>query len=514
MRHPIRELLVTVTLVAATACAVDVPTERELVTDEPRHAVNLEDRGPRRLPPVTYHADGSVETGGQVFPSVVEFQQSADFIEHGRRCATREPTRALHAAPADCGTSMTAIKPEYSPAMGEVFTIPVVFHIIKKTDGTGEIPDALIKSQLDILNEDFGALAGTLGEGGTPSKIRFVLATKDPDGNPTTGILRVTNNAYFNNSDGMHQALAWDTKRYLNIYTSSADGALGWATLAAESAGAIDDGVVLLHSAVGRDAPMGGIYNKGRTGTHEVGHYLGLFHTFDGGCGSANAPYTSGDLLADTVAHSQPDYECNASTSTCSGGGALPIDNYMNYTPDTCMRKFTPEQVNRMRCSIMNYRKELVMNQQDAGVPPMAKFSVTVQGLTATFVDESTDADGTITTRSWSFGDGATSSEQNPTHTYAAAGTYTVALEVTDNTGATHTYSADVTVTEPDPNACDPGDTNCASPCEGADCDSETTGGCGCATSGSSFGSSAVLLLAVVLGLCLGRRRRRSAHGL
>ena len=501
MRHPIRDSLITAALVGAMACAVDVPAD-----SEPRPTTLVEDPDPWRRPPVIYREDGSVETGGQTFASVVEFQRSTDFITHDRRCATREPSRLLRGAPSDCSTSATLIKPEYSPQTGEVFTIPVVFHIIKKTDGTGEIPDALIKSQLDILNEDFGALAGTLGAGGTASKIRFVLANKDPDGQPTTGILRVTNNAYFDNSNGMHQSLHWDTKRYLNIYTSSADGALGWATLASESAGAVDDGVVLLHTTVGRDAPMGGIYNKGRTGTHEVGHYLGLLHTFDGGCGTTNTPYTSGDLLQDTVAHNKPDYECAAATSTCTSGGPLPIENYMNYTPDTCMTRFTPEQVSRMRCSIMNYRKELVMNDQ-GGVPPIAKFRVIVDGLSAAFFDESTDADGTVTTRSWTFGDGATSSEQNPTHTYAAAGTYTATLEVTDNSAATQTYTADVSVSEPGPDECDPGDTDCAPPCEGNQCHpADSSGGCGCASSGSSVRGSAALLLAVWLGL---RRRRR-----
>src|SRR5690606_3006798 len=107
------------TFVAATACAVDVPTEHELAADEsPRAAIDPQ--GPPHRPPLTYHADGTVEASGHRFASVAEFQRSEDFIAHGRRCATREPTRQLHAAPADCGTSMTAIKPEYSPEMGPV----------------------------------------------------------------------------------------------------------------------------------------------------------------------------------------------------------------------------------------------------------------------------------------------------------------------------------------------------------------------------------------------------------
>jgi MYXO-CTERM domain-containing protein len=499
MRQPNHRSLFAVAFVAASACTDSTSTDPapEVVVEPPFT------EEPQR-PPVVYHADGTVETEGRRYDSVVEFQSSPDFILNGRRCATREPRRFLRGAATDCTTSATAIKSEYTPEMGQVFTIPVVFHIIKKTDGTGEIPDALIKSQIDILNEDFNAIMGTLGAGGTDAKVRFALAAKDPNGMPTTGIQRVTNNTYFSQGTGMHQALHWDTKRYLNIYTSSADGALGYATLASESAGDIDDGVVLLHSTVGRDAPMGGKYNKGRTGTHEVGHYLGLLHTFDGGCGSATGVYTTGDLIKDTIAHAEEDYDCAPGPTTCTGGGAKPIENYMNYTPDMCMTKFTPEQVNRIRCSIMNYRKELVMNTDAVGVPPVAKFSATVDGLSATFADESTDADGTVTARNWMFGDGAVSSDQNPTHGYAAAGTYTVTLEVTDNTGMTHSYSAPVTVAVPDP--CQSGGANC--PCMGADCEAdETSGGC-CETAGASPSGTAVLMLGVLIALRRRRRRR------
>ena len=92
----------------------------------------------------------------------------------------------------------------------------------------------------------------------------------------------------------------------------------------------------------------------GRTLTHEIGHYLGLFHTFQGGCGSA-ACYTSGDLICDTNAESGPNFSCAGSppSSCCS---VDPIDNYMDYSDDLCMEKFTAEQVNRMRCSLINWR--------------------------------------------------------------------------------------------------------------------------------------------------------------
>lgn len=400
-------------------------------------------------PPVTYHKDGTVETGDLKFASVADFQKSADFVENGRRCASDREPKHVKAAPSDCSFSSTSIKGEYSPM--DTLTIPVVFHIIQKTDGTGAIDESLIHSQIDILNEDFDAIAGTPGAGGNAGKIRFVLASTDPSGNATTGINVVTNNSYFTDPGSglspMKNALHWDTSKYFNIYTNDANGALGYATFPSESAGDAEDGVVLLYTSVGRNAPQGGIYNQGRTATHEVGHYLGLFHSFQGGCGSANSPYTSGDLIKDTNAHAQPDFECNAAQSTC-GGWALPLENYMNYTPDTCMTKFTVEQVNRMRCSIINYRAELVDVEVGTNNPPAANFTSNANNLVVSFTDTSTDSDGTIASRTWSFGDNtATSTAANPSHTYAAAGTYTVTLTVKDNGGATGTKSSSVTVT-------------------------------------------------------------------
>ena len=403
---------------------------------------------PTVRPPVTYHKNGTVETGDLRFASVEEFQKSEDFVVHGRRCASDREPNHNRAAPTDCSFTSTSIKPEY--AADATLTIPVVFHVIKKTDGTGDIDESLIHSQIEILNEDFDALAGTPGAGGNAGKIRFVLASTDPQGQPTTGINYVTNDQWFvdpgSGLSPMKAALHWPTARYFNIYTNDANGALGYATFPSESAGDDEDGVVLLYTSVGRNAPQGGVYNQGRTATHEVGHYLGLFHSFQGGCGNANTPYASGDLIKDTQAHPQPNFDCTAGPSSC-GGGNLPIENYMNYTNDTCMTKFTVEQVNRMRCSIINYRSELVDIDTGGNTAPTAGFTSSANALAVTFTDQSTDSDGTIASRAWTFGDGGTSTATSPSHTYAAAGTYTVTLKVTDNDGATDTHSTTVTVT-------------------------------------------------------------------
>ncbi|HLL20694.1 MAG TPA: hypothetical protein VK427_01110 [Kofleriaceae bacterium] len=169
-------------------------------------------------------------------------------MTHGRRCGSDRIPKQVRAAPTDCSFTSTSIKPEY--AADSTFTIPVVFHVIQKTDGTGAIDESLIHSQIEVLNEDFDALAGTPGANGNAGKIRFVLASKDPQGNPTNGIEYVTNNSYFTDPGSglspMKQALNWDPANYFNIYTNDANGALGYATFPSESAADQEDGVVLL----------------------------------------------------------------------------------------------------------------------------------------------------------------------------------------------------------------------------------------------------------------------------
>ncbi|HET6612007.1 MAG TPA: zinc metalloprotease, partial [Kofleriaceae bacterium] len=370
-------------------------------------------------PPVTYHKDGSVTAGQAKFATVQTFQRSEEFHDFGRRCASVKPdTDYAEFAPSDCSFDFTSIEPEYQP--DAVFEIPVVFHIIQKTTGEGFVSEDLARSQVDVLNEDYQALVGTNGEPGTNGAIRFVLATVDPDGNPTTGITYETNDEWFTDPgpgapNDMKEALSWDSSRYLNIYTNDASGALGYATFPSQSAGTTEDGVVLLWTSVGRNAPQGGVYNLGRTATHEIGHYLGLFHTFQDGCGDSGSPYATGDRIADTVAHTSPDFGCTAGTTTCSGGGSLPIENYMDYTDDACMNRFSPEQVNRMRCSLIHYRADLytVEGGEGENVPPAASFSHTESGLSTSLSDNSSDSDGSVVAWAWDFGDGATSTSQN-----------------------------------------------------------------------------------------------------
>ncbi|MEM9490371.1 MAG: PKD domain-containing protein, partial [Myxococcota bacterium] len=156
-----------------------------------------------------------------------------------------------------------------------------------------------------------------------------------------------------------------------------------------------------------------------------------------------DSPYSTGDLIADTAQESGPQFGCPVGASTC--GSNDPIDNYMDYTDDLCMARFTQEQSRRMRCSMDAFRPDLAV---DLGLPA-ADFSYATTGLTVTFTDNSVDIDGTVVAWAWDFGDGNTSNLQNPTHTYGSTGLYSVTLTVTDDEGQSDTFVQEVAVGEP-----------------------------------------------------------------
>jgi PKD repeat protein len=139
----------------------------------------------------------------------------------------------------------------------------------------------------------------------------------------------------------------------------------------------------------------------------------------------------------------------SASTTTNSSGaytlGSLANGTY-TLTPSLAGYTFSPSSssvtINGANVSGKNFTGTPTTNN-----PPVANFGVTTSGLTANFTDSSTDSDGTIASRSWNFGDGATSTATNPSHTYAASGSYSVSLTVTDNGGATNTKTSSVSVT-------------------------------------------------------------------
>ncbi len=129
-----------------------------------------------------------VTVDGVEFATWSEYTLSEVFREGGVRCRTpRVPQSSAESCQSDCGCLSTTIKPIYEPTY--IIEVPVVVHIIANTSGTGQISDAVVQSQIDVLNEDFRALPGSLGQNGTDTMIQFHLAQVDPSGNPTTGIL-------------------------------------------------------------------------------------------------------------------------------------------------------------------------------------------------------------------------------------------------------------------------------------------------------------------------------------
>ncbi|MCP5055026.1 MAG: hypothetical protein GY940_48115 [bacterium] len=304
---------------------------------------------------VKMNADGTVTVDGMTFADSYDYHHSDYFRLSGRRCGT-DRRRKLNpgadfpaGSTSDCNLTQTVIKNEYYPSV--TYTIPVVFHVITGNGGTGNISDQRITDQIKVLNEDFGAQAGTLGANGYNTKIQFNHA----------GTTRTQNNSWYNDGAGFQASLGWDTTKYLNVYTGTAGGDLGYSSFPPNDAGSTTDGIVMLHSTIGGRDNGNGAFDQGRTLVHEAGHYLGLEHTFNGGCGSG---YTAGDRIADTNPESTAHYGCSPS-NTC--GSSDPITNYMNYTDDTCMEEFTQEQANRMICSLLNWRPNLASSGGGGG---------------------------------------------------------------------------------------------------------------------------------------------------
>jgi len=200
-----------------------------------------------------------------------------------------------------------------------------------------------------VLNDDFGGTTFA-GDSGFDTTIQFELVAVDyvesDDWYTDAGSLAVSE---------FKSTLAQSPQEYLNIYTNDAGGGgvLGYATLPPGSAGTSSDGVVMLHSTIGGRNNGYPTYNQGRTLVHEVGHYLGLLHTFEGY--SCSNTYTTQDLIMDTPAQSAVDYGTSPSTAC---GVTSAIENFMNYSDDSVMYTFTEEQTNRMICSQTSYRPD------------------------------------------------------------------------------------------------------------------------------------------------------------
>ncbi|WNJ18161.1 M43 family zinc metalloprotease [Pontibacter sp. G13] len=262
-------------------------------------------------------------------------------------------------------------------------TIPVVVHIIHQ-NGAENIPNSQVFTALDHLNEAFQNVGPYDPTTGAPSDIQFCLAQRDPQGQVTTGILRVQDpltDMVKETQDTQLKALSyWSSLDYLNIWIvasihsqSSGPGVVGYATLPLAHGSAID-GIVMEADFFG-SSPSQSVVT-----IHEAGHYLGLYHTFEGGCVN-NDCQLDGDRVCDTppdatTAHSA----CSASPNTCQtdeddtsannpfrpvafGGLGDQPDmhiNYMDYSPLTCQTAFSQGQVDRMSLQLQQNRTSLL----------------------------------------------------------------------------------------------------------------------------------------------------------
>lgn len=362
---------------------------------------------------------------------------------------------------------------------GEVYRIPVVVHVMHKGEavGTGSnISEEDINQGILQLNERFRKIAGSLGDGnGVDVEIEFALAIRDPNGNCTNGIVRYSmtgESAYMNNGvnrnnsngidDGDLKALSrWNTNQYYNIYlVSEIDnnecgfGIQGYAYFASAH-GQSYDGMVQLGCKFAQSGNT--------TLTHELGHALNLYHTFEGDndgtqCPSNSNCSTVGDRVCDTPPHIRSASDCVAGTNACDGNSSkeLFIHNYMDYSSDACQSEFTAGQKTRATAAITVTRASYLESNGNmslvppasAGVDFTASNQVVCLGSPVSFYDESTCIPNTYQNGSWSgisflwtFDNGVdapiTSTNQNPTINFVNAGSYSVTLQVTNGHGTT-----------------------------------------------------------------------------
>jgi hypothetical protein len=278
---------------------------------------------------LTRPAEQSVSTISRPAPATLVRGPSCD----GRAAASADPGYPATADPAATRagrrTAVTAGS-RRSPRVD----VSVFVHVLR-TPTHGGVPRSRIRSQLRVLN---AAFAGRESPYSAKSPFHFLLAGVDVS----------TNRAWYRMDEGTlaeqhaKRALHRGTADDLNLYIgANAAGILGWGTQpTAYGAQPRLDGVVIARHTL----PGGrhGRYSAGDDAVHETGHWLGLYHTFQGGCSGP------GDRVADTPAEARPSYSCHLERDTCASPGDDPVHNFMDYGDDACMNSFTAGQVDRM----------------------------------------------------------------------------------------------------------------------------------------------------------------------
>jgi len=250
-----------------------------------------------------------------------------------------------------------------------VVTIHVVVHVVHGLP-VENISDAQIKSQIRVLNKDYRAKNTDTSKVPVPFKslvadpqVTFALAKRDPQGKRTTGITRTkTTRSSFSIDDGVKSpstggVAPWDTTRFLNIWVCTlSDDLLGYAQF--PGGPATTDGVVILNTAFGTSGSAAAPFNKGRTATHEIGHYLNLSHIW----GESRIPDCSDDdFVTDTPKQFGPNTGKPMFPHLSCGNGPNGdlFMNYMDYVDDAAMFMFSTSQVERMRAALTGPRSTL-----------------------------------------------------------------------------------------------------------------------------------------------------------
>ncbi|MFT4750212.1 MAG: hypothetical protein ACJAWN_001780 [Neolewinella sp.] len=255
------------------------------------------------------------------------------------------------------------------PGEKAVFSIPVVVHVVYR-NGTQNISDAQVQSQIAVMNEDFRRLnsdADGVWSQAADTEIEFCLATVDPNGNATSGITRTTTteSSFSNGTKRVHRNStggkdAWPAADYMNMWVCDlAGGGLGYAQFP-NTGVAATDGIVIDYAYFGRGGSAQAPFDLGRTATHEVGHYLNLRHIW--GDGNCNAD----DFVTDTPTSDASNGGCQIGSVSC--GSVDMVQNYMDYSDDGCMNLFTAGQKTRMTAALSGARASLA-NSNGCGTP-------------------------------------------------------------------------------------------------------------------------------------------------
>jgi PKD repeat protein len=330
--------------------------------------------------------------------------------------------------------------------------IPVVVHVIHD-EGIENISDAQIFSQIDALNEDFRKILNTNGDGnGADTKIEFHLAQLTPEGKCTNGIVRIRSsltNHQTHQRSMLKDLSYWDNLRYFNIYVvksiNGGSGILGYASFPGGPSD--EDGIVVRHNYFGRTGTAAS--SLGRTTTHEAGHWLGLYHTFNNGCGLDLC--ADGDYICDTPPAANPNFYC-PTINSCSND--VPdiddqVENYMDYSNEVCKNIFTVGQKERMDASLHVFRWDIWQNENlvstgtdsthiSSPCNAVADFTSNSQsvcvGNPVLFINKSLN---NCNSYQWFFPGGTpnTSNQQNQVVTYNTEGVYSASLHATNDFG-------------------------------------------------------------------------------